>query len=121
MAPDNEDQTETGETTEVVDARDQRIAELEAQLAEATATADALSQALFTSNVSSLNMLVAPEEMPYDPALLTDSDALVAAVSALIEQKPYLAKRRVSGDIDQGPREEGTAPPSLMSTLKQFV
>lgn len=128
MPTDDEERilTETeDETTETeapaVDPRDQRIADLEAQLAEATATADALSQALFTANVGSLNMLVNPAEMPYDAGLLTDSDALTAAVLALIEEKPYLAKRRVTGDIDQGPREEGAAPPSLMSTLKAFV
>lgn len=121
--PDDEDPNETPpeETTPVVDERDQRIATLEAALTEATSQVEALSQAVFTAQVGSLGLLVDPAEMPYDPALVNDPDALQAAVSALLVAKPYLAKMRVSGDIDQGPRDEVTPPVSLTGILKQFA
>lgn len=120
---ESEDQSEDTEedAPEVIDPRDERIALLEAQLAEATANADALSQALFTSRVGATGLVVDPEALPYDGSLLHDEDALRAAIVALIQAKPYLSRMRPTGDIDQGAREEVTAPPGLMATLKEFI
>jgi hypothetical protein len=50
--------------------------------------------------------------------LAADADTMVAAIDALIEQKPHLASRRPSGDIGQGNRGPSSAGFSLLDTLK---
>jgi hypothetical protein len=129
VADDEErDETETEDTEEdpAEDVQDcghgEEIANLQAQLTEANARADLLGQGLFSARVGAMDLLGDPATMPYNPDLLgADDDGLRAAVLALIASDPALGKMRVTGDIDQGAREEVVAPAGLMQTLKQFV
>lgn len=100
------------------DPRDERIAALEAQLADANNRADAAGQALFAMRVSNLDLLADPTSMAYDPTL-TDDAALQAAVLALIATDPALGKLKVSGDIGQDASETPGDPP--MPTLLDLM
>ena len=61
-----------------------------------------LQQELFTMKVEKLGKLADPTDLAFDAALLTDEDALAAAVEKLLGDKPHLASRRVVGGIGQG-------------------
>ena len=60
-----------------------------------------LERALWTERVKRLDMVIDPDAVPYDADLLDDESATVAAIESLLEAKPYLRKRKASGDIGQ--------------------
>lgn len=81
---------------------------------------DALAQRLQATLVAQTGRLVdgADDLVPFDEAYLTDSDALSAALDALLEARPYLAKpQRPSGDVGQG-RGSAPAPFSLLDAMR---
>jgi hypothetical protein len=129
MPPDDEERKEETpepepepeeEAPAEVDPRDARIAELEAALTEVTTNAEARAQALFTARVDATGLTLDPTALPYDAALLDDSEALSAAIEALLVAKPLLRRIAVTGDVDQGAKEE-VAPFSLMGAMKSFT
>lgn len=63
---------------------------------------DDLAHRLHTALTAADGRLAASEELPFDEAHLTDPQALTDAIAALIDKKPYLAARRVVGDVGQG-------------------
>lgn len=64
--------------------------------------ADDLAHRLHTALVERTGRLADPTDLPFDDAHLDDADSLTAAIDELLEHKPHLATRKVSGDIGQG-------------------
>ncbi len=81
---------------------------------------DALAQRLQANLIAQTGRLVdgAADLVPYDEAHLTDPDALSAALSELLEARPYLARpQRPSGDVGQG-KGSAPAPFSLLDAMR---
>ncbi|MFV8237458.1 MULTISPECIES: hypothetical protein [Mycobacteroides] len=74
-------------------------------------------QRLHTELVRQTGKLADPTDLPFDENHLSDPDALVAAVDALIEAKPHLKARKVTGNVGQGVRDIATAEPSILGLL----
>lgn len=85
---------------------------------EAEAARDALADELWTARVTATGRLMDPSDLPRPAGTDATPDAVDEAVTALLESKPHLARRRVAGSIGQG---EGTAGPdvSLSTLLRQ--
>lgn len=49
---------------------------------------------------------------------LVDDAKVAAAISALVESKPYLHTRRPTSSIPQGPRADVTEAPSLLALMR---
>lgn len=69
---------------------------------------DDLGRRLHVALVAATGRLADPDDLPYDDAHLDDPEALTAALDALLDRKPHLASRRVSGGIGQGATEAGS-------------
>lgn len=80
--------------------------------------ADSLAERLHRARVEATGRLADPTDLPYDDSLIEDDDALAGAIDALLEQKPHLASRRVSGDIGQGIGASGGQAVSLGAMLR---
>lgn len=80
--------------------------------------ADDLAERLHRARVEATGRLADPTDLPYDDSLIEDDDALAGAIDALLEQKPHLASRRVSGDIGQGVGANGGQAVSLGAMLR---
>lgn len=77
-----------------------------------------VQRALFSERVQRLDLLVNPEELPYNPALLDSTEELTAAVEQLLESKPYLRKRKAGGDIGQHDQQGTGDGFSLLGALR---
>ncbi|MEC4904570.1 hypothetical protein [Mycobacteroides abscessus] len=75
------------------------------------------AERLHTELVRQTGKLADPTDLPFDESHLSDPDALVAAVEALIEAKPHLKARKVTGNIGQGVRDTASAEPSILGLL----
>ncbi|MEH3135292.1 MAG: hypothetical protein PGN30_09860 [Mycolicibacterium neoaurum] len=80
--------------------------------------AEALGRRLHRELVAAAARLENPDDLPFDAGHLDDTTALTAALDALLTDRPYLAKRTVSGDAGQGERGNADAPFSLLDALK---
>lgn len=80
--------------------------------------ADALAKQLHTALVTATGKLENPAELEFDPEHLVGPENLSAAIEALIEAKPYLAKRVVKGDAGQGQRGGADSGVNLLSLLQ---
>lgn len=74
-----------------------------------------LEHALHTARVTATGRLADPTDLAYAAEHLDDTDALTAAIDALLETKPHLAARKVHGDAGQGNR--GNAQPASWLSL----
>lgn len=77
---------------------------------EAAEAVTPLQERLFSLLVAGTGRLADPTDLPFDASLIDDEAALTGAIDALLERKPHLASRTVSGDIGQGggqPSEPG--------------
>ncbi|PND58132.1 hypothetical protein CRM90_09095 [Mycobacterium sp. ENV421] len=81
--------------------------------------ADAYAQRLHTELVRSTGRLADPTDLPFDAEHLDDTDALTAAIDALLADRPHLASRKPVGDIGQGNRGGTSEPFSLLGMLKE--
>lgn len=75
--------------------------------------ADTLAKRLHTELVRVTGKLENAADLPFDAEHLDDDDKLSAAIDALLEDRPYFAKRKVSGDAGQGPRGGNKPAPSF--------
>ena len=64
--------------------------------------AEEYGQRLQHSLVAQDGRLADPADLPYDPALLDDPEALEAAITEFIEKYPNMRSVRAGGDIGQG-------------------
>lgn len=80
--------------------------------------ADALAKRLHTALVTATNRLENPADLAFDAEHLDDAGKLSAAIEALLSDRPYMAKRVVTGDAGQGPRGGADAGVNLLELLK---
>lgn len=77
-----------------------------------------LSEALWTARVSELGLLADPADLPFDPELVDDVDAIRAAAEALVAAKPHLRSQRITARIGQGEPDTAPPPASLVGLLR---
>jgi hypothetical protein len=80
--------------------------------------ADDLARELFAAKVTATGRLADPSDLAYDEALVADSDALNAAIDALLTAKPHLASRTPRGDVGQGPTGGDASHVDLAALLR---
>lgn len=111
--PADEPQEAPMEVTETPEPVEPQEAPVEPdELAQVRAQVDNLGRQLFRARVEQTGLLIDPEDMPYDAALVDDPDALSAAVNDLVEHKPHLRTVATGGDL---PAFGGGADPSAVS------
>lgn len=64
--------------------------------------ADDLAHRLHTALVTATGRLEDPSDLAFDETHLDSQEALEEAIGELLERKPHLASRRLTGDIGQG-------------------
>lgn len=64
--------------------------------------ADDYARALFAARVAATGRLADPSDLPFDPELVDDLDALTSAIDELLQAHPHYASRTPQGDIGQG-------------------
>lgn len=100
-APEEQEEPQTFSREYVEDLR-KEAARHRTSAKEAREALEPLQQRLHGLLVAGTGRLADPTDLPFDPAHLEDEEALTAAIDALLEAKPHLAPRRVSGDVGQG-------------------
>lgn len=78
------------------------------------------SQRLHTELVRATGKLADPTDLPYSEDHLTDPAALAAAIDQLIETKPHLRARTISGNVGQG-QQDTSANVDLAALLRSQV
>lgn len=84
----------------------------------AEAKIDELSKRLHTALVAATGRLQDPSDLPYAAEHVDDPEALKAAIDELLNAKPHLKSRRVSGDAGQGNRGDAHKEVSLLEMLR---
>lgn len=84
----------------------------------AEARAESLARELFIARVAATGKVENPAEITYSADLLDDSDALNAAIETAISERPYIGKRRATGDVGQGNRGHSAGGPTFADLLK---
>lgn len=109
------------ETVEEEGVEDPQVEENPAEEDGHAATIETLQQRLLTALVEADGRLQDPTDFPFNPDFLDDKDSLTEAIGNLIETKPHLKKRRVSGDIGAGNRGN-SAPeaPDLINIIRSM-
>lgn len=74
---------------------------------------------LHTALVAAEGKLADPTDLAFRPEHLDSPEALTAAIDELLEAKPHLKTRKVTGDIGQGKRGAETKPVSLLEILNR--
>lgn len=80
--------------------------------------AEALARRLHSALVAATNRLENPAELAFDAAHLDDTDALTAAIDQVLTERPYVAKRLVTGDAGQGARGQSAAAPTFADLFR---
>lgn len=78
---------------------------------------DDLAHRLHTALVAATGRLADADDLDFDEAHLTDTDALTTAIDELLDRKPHLAARRIVGDVGQGAVRDDT-PVDLAGMLR---
>lgn len=73
---------------------------------------------LHTALVKIDGRLANPDDLPYSVEHLDNPEALDAAITALIESRPGLRARSVSGDIGQGTRGNNSGSVDLIELMR---
>jgi hypothetical protein len=111
-----EAQTDTQEAVQTFDA--EYVKSLRAEAAEyrvKAKRADALAKQALTALVKADGRLIDPSDMEFSEDLLSkdgtvDAQALEAALDALIDAKPHLARKRPTAPLAQGVRAHKSEP-----------
>lgn len=83
----------------------------------AEARSDELARELFAHKVAALGKLADPADLEYSEELLSDPEALNAAVDDLLTKRPHYAARRVTGTVGQGHRGDSVAAAPTFADL----
>ncbi|CAN5675894.1 hypothetical protein BH10ACT9_BH10ACT9_28430 [soil metagenome] len=78
---------------------------------------NALGKRLHRELVTATARLENPDDLPFDAEHLDDADKLTAALDALLTERPYFAKRVVTGDAGQGNRGGSASGPTSFADL----
>lgn len=111
----DDDDTPAGGDDEIAQLRNE-AAKRRRQRNEERDRADALSRRLFTELVRNTGILIDPDDMPFNPELLEDPDALQSAAEEYAESKPHLRARRYTPA--GGNHRQDTPAVSLGSILR---
>ncbi|BAX92046.1 hypothetical protein [Mycobacterium shigaense] len=79
---------------------------------------DELARQLFAARVAATGLLADPRDLPFDANWLDSETELRGAIAALLDDKPHLKARNVTGDIGQGRRGEAAAKVNLIGLLR---
>ena len=88
------------------------------QLRERESDVDTLQRQLFAERLQRLDLVIDHDAVPYDPALLDEPNALQEHVEQLLDAKPYLRKRKVSGNIGQHSNTSDKGGFSLLDAMR---
>ena len=118
--PETEPETELQQTfdREYVEQLRTKSANYRLKAKESAEQVDSLQRQLFAEKVARLDRVVDPKEVPYDAELLADDSHLEAAIDKLLEDKPFLKKRKAAGNIGQHTASGGAPAFSLLNALK---
>lgn len=117
---DEANQPENEETTGDTFPRDY-VEKLRAENAEnrvKAKRADDLAHRLHEALTAATGRLQDPRDLHFDETHLDDPEALTTAIDSLLEDRPHLASRRVSGDIGQGTTDSKSNTVNLAGMLK---
>lgn len=115
-ANQSEDEESTGDTF----PRDY-VEKLRAENAEnrvKAKRADDLAHRLHEALTAATGRLQDPRDLQFNEAHLDDPEALTTAIDSLLEDRPHLASRRVTGDIGQGATGTKSNTVNLAGMLK---
>lgn len=87
----------------------------------AEARVDELSRALWAARVEATGEVENAAEVRYNADIADDADAITEAVHAAVSERPYIAKRKVSGSVGQGVTGSKDEPFSLLGRLQRSV
>ncbi|WP_028476096.1 hypothetical protein [Nocardia sp. CNY236] len=73
-----------------------------ARYRERSTRVDEISQRLHTELVRATGRLADPTDLPFDAEHLNDPEALLSAITELLDRKPHLGRRTPTGDVGQG-------------------
>jgi hypothetical protein len=88
---------------------------------EATQRADDLSRQLFLAKVAATGKLADPNDLPYDPDLVGNDDAMSAAIDSTLTAHPHYASRKPVPGTSIGQGQQGSPvapPPSLIDAIR---
>lgn len=88
------------------------------QLRERESDVAALQRQLFAERLQRLDLVVDVDAVAFDPALLDEPNALQEHVEQLLDAKPYLRKRKVSGNIGQHSNTSDKGGFSLLDAMR---
>lgn len=88
------------------------------QLRERESDVAALQRQLFAERLQRLDLVVDADAVAFDPALLDEPNALQEHVEQLLDAKPYLRKRKVSGNIGQHSNTSDKGGFSLLDAMR---
>lgn len=94
-----------------------RIARYRTRAREAEQYAEQVARELWTERVAALGLLADPADLPYDPDALHDPDAIRERAEELLQQRPHLRSRRITGHVGQR-LQPGEPAVSLASILR---
>jgi hypothetical protein len=116
-ATENEDtDVETDDTDDVFSRDDaEKLRDENAKLAQC---AHELAHRLHTELVRATGRLADPADLEYSDAHLNDSNAMTAAIDALLDSKPHLQTRRIPPNTDVGQGKRGQNPPIGWEALR---
>ncbi|WP_273491520.1 hypothetical protein [Gordonia otitidis] len=81
-----------------------------------------LQQQLHRVKVEQTGKLADPSDLEFDPAHLDDPDALLAAIEALLADRPHLKARRFDpAGAAQGPKQGGGGQVNLADIMRQHL
>lgn len=79
---------------------------------------ETVQRALFAERVQRLDLVVDPQEVPYNAELLDSEEELLEHIEELLTAKPYLRKRKAGGDIGQHDKHTDGGGFSLLGALR---
>jgi hypothetical protein len=68
--------------------------------------------------VAATGLLADARDLPFDPEWLDNETEMRGAIAALLDDKPHLKARAVSGDVGQGRRDTAPAQVNLIGFLR---
>jgi hypothetical protein len=104
---DDDDDQQDGDTfpRPYVERLRARSAGYRARARQAEGRVGELERELFTERVRALDLLADPADLPYDPELLEDPDALAEAARRLVKDRPHYRRRGTLDGTGTGSRD----------------
>lgn len=82
---------------------------------------DELRAQLFEARTAAAGVLIDPADLPFDPDIVDDPDAIAQAARDLVAERPYLARNRTTSNIGQHEHASSTPAFSLAGAIRDAV